>query len=338
MEISPAHKSYEEVSFLKHTSDTEAMANHKSLESQLKQAMILASTRSALLLETENRLTESQGRIKAMERNLEDKEKQLREERGKKSVNQDDKTNDNILSVRISFVTCVSFNYLNYFLFQMTIASLQNLLLEKDTRYQELLKSERNDHTKSWNELQFELEKIKSHNTELNRKIKEQDEVIGDLTKSLKHIENPDDSKTEAEEIEEESNKYIDDMFMNESKVFELEEKIVEIQTLEVRLQEHEEEIRKLQNQLREVSNREKMWERNLNEKVKEISMLNDRLKSEFKDVGETISNCRDIEQLKEMLDEKDRHINDLTETLTHFHVRKSNYCLFTSKFCIFNY
>lgn len=43
----------------------------------------------------------------------------------------------------------------------------------------------------------------------------------------------------------------------------------------------------------------------------------------EFKDMSENILNRREIEQLKEMLEEKDSHIGDLTDTLTHFHVRK---------------
>lgn len=42
----------------------------------------------------------------------------------------------------------------------------------------------------------------------------------------------------------------------------------------------------------------------------------------EYKDMSENILNRREIDQLKEMLEEKDRHIGDLTDTLTHFHVR----------------
>lgn len=44
----------------------------------------------------------------------------------------------------------------------------------------------------------------------------------------------------------------------------------------------------------------------------------------EYKDMSENILNRREIDQLKEMLEEKDRHIGDLTDTLTHFHVRNS--------------
>lgn len=43
-------------------------------------------------------------------------------------------------------------------------------------------------------------------------------------------------------------------------------------------------------------------------------------------DIGNSMNNRRDIDQLREMMDEKDRHINDLTETLNHFHV---SYCTF---------
>lgn len=39
-------------------------------------------------------------------------------------------------------------------------------------------------------------------------------------------------------------------------------------------------------------------------------------------DFVNTSNSRRDIDQLREMLDEKDRHINDLTETLTSFHVK----------------
>lgn len=46
----------------------------------------------------------------------------------------------------------------------------------------------------------------------------------------------------------------------------------------------------------------------------------------EYKDMSENILNRREIDQLKEMLEEKDRHISDLTDTLTHFHVRRSTF------------
>lgn len=79
---------------------TESIANNKCLESQLKQAMSLASARSALLLETENRLAEAQGRVKAMERCLEERERLIKDERAKKEGQDLDKRDENVFSVR----------------------------------------------------------------------------------------------------------------------------------------------------------------------------------------------------------------------------------------------
>lgn len=81
---------------------TETESNNKCLESQLKQAMNLASTRSALLLETENRLAEAQGRVKAMERCLEERERMIKDERAKKDGLDLDKRDENVFSVRIA--------------------------------------------------------------------------------------------------------------------------------------------------------------------------------------------------------------------------------------------
>lgn len=73
----------------------------RSLESQLKQAMMLASTRSALLLEAESRLSECQGRIKLLEKSLEEKESLLKEQAQSPSVAKHDRVEDSILSVRL---------------------------------------------------------------------------------------------------------------------------------------------------------------------------------------------------------------------------------------------
>jgi centrosomal protein CEP290 len=88
--------------------DTEDHYSKKYLESQLKQAMALASTRSTLLLETENRLAEYQGRIKSLEKLVEEKETAFKSEREKNSggTNETDKSSDNILSVSLISGLC----------------------------------------------------------------------------------------------------------------------------------------------------------------------------------------------------------------------------------------
>lgn len=81
--------------------DVESPAQNKCLESQLKQAMSLASTRSALLLETENRLAEAQGRVIALERCLEERERVIKEQQNQRDGQELEKRDENILSVRI---------------------------------------------------------------------------------------------------------------------------------------------------------------------------------------------------------------------------------------------
>lgn len=73
--------------------------NNKCLESQLKQAMSLASNRSALLLETENRLAEAQGRVKALERSLEERQKWIKEHQSQKEGLELEKRDENVFSV-----------------------------------------------------------------------------------------------------------------------------------------------------------------------------------------------------------------------------------------------
>lgn len=79
----------------------DTMANNKSLECQLKQAMILASTRSALLLETENRLAEAQGRLKGMEKCLEERSRLIQEERDSRRGQELDQREESVFSVSL---------------------------------------------------------------------------------------------------------------------------------------------------------------------------------------------------------------------------------------------
>lgn len=82
------------------TFEIEAPANNKCLESQLKQAMSLASNRNALLLETENRLAEAQGRVKAMEKCIEEKDRLIKEHQQQKDGFELEKRDENVFSVR----------------------------------------------------------------------------------------------------------------------------------------------------------------------------------------------------------------------------------------------
>lgn len=244
------------------------------MESQLKQAMSLASTRSSLLLETENRLAMTQGRIKLLERNLEEKEKQLKEERDKLSRNQSPRRDDNILSV--------------------TITSLQNLLLEKDTtlsRYQDLLRTERQDRSKSFDDHRNEVKLLQNTIDDLEIKIRMKDREMEKLTGRMKDLEEKNvgpmnlaavpvaDVSVFEEEFSQMSDKHIEDMFLNERQVTFGNEPDVECADSNSRgkIQTLEKDLEKLQTKLRDVRNRENFLEKTLMEKDKEIASLNER-------------------------------------------------------------
>lgn len=244
----------------------------KSMESQLKQAMILASTRSSLLLETENRLAIAQGRIKLLERNLEEKEKQLKEEREKLSRNQSPRKDDNILSV--------------------TITSLQNLLLEKDTtlsRYQDLLRTERQDRSKSFDDHRNEVKLLQNTVDDLEIKIRMKDREIEKLMGKMKDFEEKNvgpinlgvvpvaDVSVFEEEFSQMSDKHIEDMFLNERQVTFSNEPDMESADSRGKIQALEKDLEKLQSKLRDIRNRENFLEKTLMEKDKEIASLNER-------------------------------------------------------------
>lgn len=241
------------------------------MESQLKQAMILASTRSSLLLETENRLAIIQGRVKLLERNLEEKDKQLKEEREKFSRNQSPRRDDNILSV--------------------TITSLQNLLLEKDTtlsRYQDLLRTERQDRSKSFDDHRNEVKMLQNTIEDLEVKIRMKDREVEKLTSKMKDLEQRNVGPVNLgvvpvadvfeEEFSQMSDKHIEDMFLNERQVtFGSNEPDMESADSRSKIQTLEKDLEKLQGKLREVRNRENFLEKTLMEKDKEIASLNER-------------------------------------------------------------
>ncbi|EDS44104.1 conserved hypothetical protein [Culex quinquefasciatus] len=269
----------------------------RSLESQLKQAMMLASTRSALLLENESRLMACHGRIKLLEKTLEDKEEQLRREKSDRVASGGlDKLDDNILST--------------------TIGSLQGLLLEKDTtlsRYQELLRNEREEHSKAYDEHVVQIKALKKEIDELEQKVYDKQKQTDNLQTQLRDL-NEYKMQQESAAVERE---------VQVKKEEEIEALKVQVKAVENKLRNAEEELKKAQVLMRESVLKEKRLERVLREKEAEIVALNDKLVREhedYKELTENVASAQEIEQLREMLEEKDRHIQDLTETLSQFH------------------
>lgn len=96
---------------------------------------------------TENRLSETQGRIKVLEKQLEKQNKPEQKQQQQQQYRNDD-----------------SNSYKDDTILSMTISSLQNLVLEKDTslsRYQELLKTERNHSMRTFDGMSDEIKQLK---------------------------------------------------------------------------------------------------------------------------------------------------------------------------------
>lgn len=242
-------------------------------------------------------------------------------------------------------------------IFQSTIGSLQNLLLEKDTtlsRYQELLKAERAEHSQVYDDNMAQIRNLKKSMDEMEQKLYDKQKECDNLEAQVKELSR---QKAEQESLPEKqsiaelptsdkdgqpvaeglvyTDKIIENIYeIDEKKERELQELQVQLRMAEGNLQEAENEQKRLQLLLRETVAREKKLEKQLREKESELSSVNARLSSEkndLRELSETIATAQEIEQLKEMLEEKDRHIQDLTDTLSQFHEDQSNFMNDTS-------
>lgn len=284
------------------TVDTEPMSidyQQRSFDSQLKQAMILASTRSSLLLEAENQLSEAQGRIKVLEKNLEERDKLLKQNRDVMVKAEEPKRGDNILSV--------------------TISTLQNLLLEKDTtlsKYQELLKVERQQHSKEYDELIVDVKTLKKTIDECEEKLIEKEKMGANFKDALLTAQKSLSDLASAPK-ETDVSRHASDSHA------------IELKNLEITMKDLENEKRKLQLQIKEFQVKEKVYENHLKDKELAIRDLNQKLKhntDSLDTISENLVATREIEQMREIMDEKDKHIQDLTETLNQFHDDQQKY------------
>jgi centrosomal protein CEP290 len=209
------------------------------------------------------------------------------------------------------------------------------LLLEKDTtlsRYQDLLKTERQENAKSYDDFQNQMKALKSTISDLEAQMSAKDAEVQTLKRNLRETELKISTSPPAEP-ENDDAKLLDELYQNDADNFELKisEQTVEIESLRHKLHEGENELRKLQHQLRDACNREKLWEKTISDKEQEIEMMREKLsvgakppaasqQQEIIEINENIVATREIEQLQEILEERDRHIGDLTDTLAHFH------------------
>lgn len=119
-------------------------------------------------------MSEAHGRIKVLEKNLENQQKQIKTEQ-KSQQHQSDESNarkdDHIHS--------------------MTISTLQGLILEKDTtlsRYQELLKSERQHNMRTFDSSNDEIKQLKKVIDALEDSITQKEKTIEKLKKQIEEL------------------------------------------------------------------------------------------------------------------------------------------------------
>lgn len=215
-----------------------------------------------------------------------------------------------------------------------TVNSLQNLIQDRDAtlnKYQEIIKSEREEHEKLFAEQLSQLKKSREIIEKLEEEIVKKDGELTSLTDQIKESEKKSEDTAHHEDDGDTviiSDNAIDDMYHKvqiDNLNFTHEMKL----NLEKQVIMKDNEILRLRDQLREQSNREHTWEMNLTQKDLEIAALNEKVMNyqmDMKEMTENVSNIRDIDQLRDMLEEKDKHIQDLTDTLAGFHVNLTSY------------
>lgn len=267
--------------------------DEEPLKSQLKKAMMMAQSRSVLLIETENRLSEAHGRVIALEKVIENREKQYQKEKDQLMESLKPKTppkDDN-----------------------MTISTLQKNLLEKDTtlsKYLDLLKAERQQHTKLNDELEEKIKSLKATIGDREATIEENKKSFDKLKKQLEEMHEKFEqmashSKPSSPTRQQQQNDEVD-----------------QSSTLAARNRDLQTTVKQMEQQLHDMINTERQHQTTINERNNVIKELTSRLKSANTNIGVSL----EIDQLRDLLEEKDRQIVDLTETLNQFHDDQQKY------------
>ncbi|XP_015122531.1 centrosomal protein cep290 [Diachasma alloeum] len=215
------------------------------LQDQLKQALTLASDRSAKLIEYESQITEYKAKLGALDKALIDKDSEIVEKN--KLINQ--KSSDSGDVEEASKVALKS-----------TINSLQQIITQKDetiTRYQTLLKEDRDEHSKAAARLQEEIKDLRTEISYLK------DEGEKKREKSIHEVPERDSYRPK---IPEEAKKESQPDVEVEEKIARLEE---QVSTLEADL-----------HIVRELSDR---WRRLAEERLQHMDDVRERLEAQHK-------------------------------------------------------
>ena len=136
---------------------------HSFLNEQLNKALALASERSAVILKYESQLAEFQTKINALSSAIEEKDAKLIE---RDKIIEQLKSDSNISNVEGSDKMAL----------KPTINSLQKLLNQKEetiSRYQVLLKEDRDEHSRAASSLQEEIKHLQEKIAKLEKEIEE---------------------------------------------------------------------------------------------------------------------------------------------------------------------
>ncbi|XP_015607794.1 centrosomal protein of 290 kDa isoform X2 [Cephus cinctus] len=231
-----------------HKSDDKTESPRESLtllNEQLSQALTLASERSVLLIKYESQIAEYQAKISALNKAIDDKDLQITER-------------DNIVQQMKCETYSIGMDGTDKMALKSTINSLQKIVVQKEetiTRYKNLLKEDRDEHSMAASRLQEEIRSLREQIRIINQESEKRSKYIIDSLEADEKLKRLDGTTRD-------SNKNVD-----------LEEEIVKLREnvsmLEVDL-----------NIAKELSER---WHRLAEERLKHMDRMRERLDEQHK-------------------------------------------------------
>uniref|UniRef100_A0A1B0BPV2 Centrosomal protein cep290 n=1 Tax=Glossina palpalis gambiensis TaxID=67801 RepID=A0A1B0BPV2_9MUSC len=241
---------------------------------------------------------------------------------------------------------------------EKTILSFHTLLSEKDKsigKYQDILQTEREQNHLTVSKLNAEIEGLNHAVTQLNVGMKNKDLEILELKTQLESISVRRNSSEklqlatiamETEEnvdnsLNEMTDEKIEEMFQQENSPPNSATGSIVIAPEEVVKEKHELEDAKtlliptnIMKQLKELKDKASYYESALKVKEDEIVILKEKVKLlQDREKSSEITNNTEVEQLRIMVEEKDKHINELLETLNNFHEDQERFIIDSSSY-----
>ncbi|KAH8371106.1 hypothetical protein KR093_006240, partial [Drosophila rubida] len=236
---------------------------------------------------------------------------------------------------------------------EKTILSFHTLLLEKDQsiqKYQDLLQAEREQNQQLIAKQAAENETLKATVNNLNFNIKTKDVEILDLKSRLEQPKSPERVALQSAEnsLNELTDERIEEMFEHSSTDRSPERQTQDEVEQELAVGEEDvggeeekqdteelKELPTLHKQIKELKDKLLYCEQNLVTREEEVDILREKLKlyQEREKCAESSSSNPELEQLRVFLEEKDKHIRDLMDTLKNFHDDQQRYINDTSNY-----